>query len=93
MITKQKLTGAVIATTVATLLAVAPLSSALAHSTHAKVHCEGVNACKGKSACKGSNNACKGQNSCKGKGFLSLTEKQCKKAKAKQAAEEAKSSK
>ena len=52
-----------------------------------KVHCEGVNACKGKNDCSTAKNGCKGMGACKGMGFVSMTQADCDKAKAKTAAE------
>lgn len=74
-------TGVAIAAAAAMLFSTAYVTTSFA-ADEAKVQCEGVNSCKGQSACKSAHNACKGQNSCKGQGFLELTKKECKDAKA-----------
>lgn len=74
-------TGVAIATAAAMLFSTGFVATAFAEE-EAKIQCEGVNACKGQSACKTANNACKGQNACKGHGFLEMTKKECKAAKA-----------
>ncbi len=78
----KKLTGLALAAAAAGMFATAGIGSAFA-AEEGKIHCEGVNACKGKSDCKGAKNACQGQNACKGQGYVSMTEKDCKAAKAK----------
>ena len=78
----KKGTGVAIATAAALLFGTAFVGTAAA-ADEGTIHCAGVNSCKGQSACKSANNACKGQNSCKGKGFLEMTKKECKDAKAK----------
>ena len=80
---RLKNSGVAVATAAAMLFGTAFVSTALADSTDAKMHCSGVNACKGQSACKSANNACKGQNSCKGQGFMEMTKAECDAAKAK----------
>ena len=79
--TNRRTTGAALATAAAMFFATAGIGQASAEE--AKVHCMGVNGCKGQSACKTASNACKGQNSCKGTGFVEMTDKECKDAKAK----------
>ena len=78
----QKLTGIALAAAAAGMFATAGIGSAFA-AEEGKIHCEGVNACKGKSDCKSATNACKGENACKGKGFVAMSDKDCKAAKAK----------
>jgi hypothetical protein len=78
-------TGAAIATAAAMLFGTAFVTTAFA-AEEAKIHCDGVNSCKGQSGCKTAKNACRGQNACKGQGFLEMTDKECKEAKAAKAA-------
>lgn len=75
MISKKKLSSAVLAIGAASVFAFTPAISSAA--SHHNVECMGVNACKGHSSCKTSGNSCKGQNSCKGKGFVAMTKSQC----------------
>ncbi len=75
MISKKKLSGAVLALSAASIFAFTPAISAAA--SHHAVKCMGVNACKGHSSCKTADNSCKGQNSCKGKGVVAMTKSQC----------------
>lgn len=82
----QKITGAALAAAAAGLLmtvAVAPVQAQDAK----KMQCEGVNACKGKNDCSTAKNGCKGMGACKGMGFMSMTQEECDRAKAKVAAE------
>lgn len=82
----QKFTGAALGAAAASLLmtvAVAPVQAQEAK----KIHCEGVNACKGKNDCSTAKNGCKGMGACKGMGFMSMTQEECDKAKAKMAGE------
>jgi hypothetical protein len=65
---KLKLTGAVLATSVALLFAAQPLMAD--DSSGAQVKCLGGNSCKGQSSCQTASNSCQGQNSCKGKGWV-----------------------
>jgi len=78
----KKLTGIALACAAAGMFVTAGIGSAFA-AEDGMIHCEGVNACKGKSDCKTAKNACKGQNACKGNGYVSMSEKDCKAAKAK----------
>jgi len=73
----KKLLSATLAAAAAISFAVAPISSASAHTNDVK--CYGVNSCKGKSACKTAKTSCKGQNSCKGQGVMMKSAKKCKK--------------
>ncbi len=61
---------ALLAASVAGLLAMtgALVLPATAHAED--VPCYGVNACKGSGACKGQGNGCAGKNACKGAGFI-----------------------
>lgn len=77
----KKLAGASIAAAAAMMFSAAFVAPSFA-AEDAKVHCDGVNSCKGTSACKSHGHECAGMNSCKGQGFLELTEKECKAAKA-----------
>ena len=78
----KKLTGIALACAAAGMFVTAGIGSTFA-AEEGKIHCEGVNACKGKTDCKTAKNACQGQNACKGLGWVSMTEKDCKAAKAK----------
>jgi hypothetical protein len=80
-----KHSGIALATAAALLFSTAPITGAQA--ADAKVKCEGGNACKGKSECHTAAHACGGQNKCKGQGFVTLTQKECDAAKAKNKAE------
>jgi uncharacterized membrane protein len=77
---KTALTGAVLATAVALMLAGSVASAADDSSGSApQVKCMKGNSCKGQSACKSASNDCKGQNACKGKGFVMTSSiKECK---------------
>ena len=78
----KKLTGIALACAAAGMFVTAGIGNAIA--AEGKVRCEGVNACKGKSDCKSAKNACSpGQNACKGQGYVLMSEKDCKAAKAK----------
>ncbi|MES9942392.1 MAG: hypothetical protein ABW104_07835 [Candidatus Thiodiazotropha sp. 6PLUC2] len=76
MITRRKLASLALASTAATLFAVAPMKSVQAGSD-ANVHCFGVNKCKGHNDCKTANNACKGHAACKGQGFVNMSKHAC----------------
>ena len=78
----KKLTGIALAAAAAGMFVTAGIGSAFA-AEEGKIQCEGVNACKSKSDCKTAKNACKGQNACKGNGYVSMSDKDCKAAKAK----------
>ncbi len=75
----KRLTGALVATAVASLFLAGHVSAAEpAKAAAAKmVKCTGVNACSGKGGCKGATNACKGKNGCKGKGWTEMSDKDC----------------
>lgn len=78
----KKTSSALLSTTAAALLAVAPLTASAQDELSdvdgaIEGKCWGVNACKGHSSCKGATNACQGQNSCKGSGFLVLPLRSC----------------
>ena len=75
----MRLRGLALATTAASLFALAPLA---AHADAAGAdplgYCYGVNACKGKSSCKTAKNGCQFHNACKGQGFIdSVSEGTC----------------
>jgi uncharacterized membrane protein len=74
--------GAALAAAAAMFLSSGIVSTAVAAEA-AKVKCEGVNSCKGTSECKSADNSCKGQNTCKGHGWVTLSDEECKAAKAK----------
>jgi hypothetical protein len=77
----KKRSGTAIATAAALLFTAAMAGSSFAGEP-AKMRCDGVNACKGQSACKTATSGCSGQNACKATGYLELTKKDCKIAKA-----------
>jgi hypothetical protein len=79
MISKTKLTGAVLAMGAASVFALAPVvtASAATSSHHKDVHCYGVNTCKGKAVCGPVANSCKGKNECKGKGYVKMSKEAC----------------
>lgn len=79
-------TGVALAAAAAGLIMTATLAPVHAQEAK-KVHCEGVNACKGMNDCSTAKNGCKGMGACKGMGFMSMTQEECDKAKAKMAAE------
>lgn len=83
----RKLTGAALAAAAASLIMTTAVTSVQAQEVK-KVQCEGVNACKGQNDCSTAKNGCKGMGACKGMGFLSMTQADCDKAKAKMAADE-----
>jgi hypothetical protein len=80
-----KHSGIALATAAALLFSTAPVTGAQA--ADAKVKCEGGNACKGMSECHTATSACGGMNKCKGQGFVTLTQKECDAAKAKNKAD------
>ena len=60
----KKVTGALLATAVASFVLTAP-AIAEPKASSAKVKCAGIHSCKGNSDCKGNGNAkCKGHNAC-----------------------------
>jgi uncharacterized membrane protein len=76
----RAMTGAVIATAVASLFAakIAVAEYNQKGEEAKKVHCHNVNECKGKGECGTATHDCAGKNACKGKGWISLTEEECK---------------
>ena len=73
---KKNKKSALIAASVAGLLAVSGLS--LAKPAFAEdVACSGVNACSGKGQCGGKDHACGGKNACKGKGVVMVSKAAC----------------
>src|SRR5258708_7769229 len=88
IMTKAKLTGAVMATAVALAFMGSAVHAAdSSTAAGAQVKCVGGNSCKGQSACKGASSDCKGQNACKGKGYvMTPTAKECMAAGGKPAA-------
>jgi hypothetical protein len=78
--TKTKLTGAMLATTVALIFAGNAVYAADSSDSTAasQVKCVGGNACKGQSLCQSAESSCKGANACKGKGYvMTPTAKEC----------------
>ncbi len=71
---KKALLAASIAGLIAVAGAVLPASVAYAED----VKCSGVNACKGNGDCGGAGSSCAGSNACKGQGWISVSEKACK---------------
>ncbi len=68
---------ALVAASVAGLLAV---TGAIAFAPSAMAEdapCYGINACKGTGACGGKGHSCAGANACKGQGYLSLPKDTC----------------
>jgi uncharacterized membrane protein len=78
---KNKVTGAMLATAVALIFAgnaVYAADSSDSNAAASQVKCVGGNACKGQSACQSAQSGCKGQNACKGKGYvMTPTAKDC----------------
>jgi uncharacterized membrane protein len=68
--TKSNKKKALVAASVAGLLAVSGLAASTATVFAEDVHCAGVNACKGMGECGGKGNACAGKNACKGQGWV-----------------------
>ena len=68
---KQALVAASIAGLLAVTGAIAFSSPAMAEG----VACYGVNACKGQGACGGKGSSCAGKNACKGAGFVNVDSK------------------
>ncbi len=68
--------SALLAASVAGLMAVTgfALSSPVAYAEG--VHCYGVNACKGTGDCGGKGHSCAGKNACKGQGYKSVESKE-----------------
>jgi uncharacterized membrane protein len=63
---------ALLAASVAGLLAVTG-TLVSSHAVYAEeIHCYGVNACKGTGDCGGKGHSCAGKNACKGRGFLNF---------------------
>ena len=73
---KKSKKNALIAASVAGLLAVSGLSMAKVAFAD-DVSCSGVNACSGKGQCGGKDHACGGKNSCKGKGVVMVSKAAC----------------
>jgi len=69
---------AMIAASVAGLLAAVSVIGATTAQAEDKVPCYGINKCKGEGACGSKDgNACAGKNACKTKGFLKLSKDDC----------------
>ena len=71
-----KLTGALIAASVAGMFATGPMAFA-ADKDGGEIICDGINACKAQGTCAGPGHACGGQNACKGQGHTKTTKKDC----------------
>ena len=69
--------NALIAASVAGLLAVSGFTMAKTALAEDNVNCAGVNACSGKGQCGGKDHACAGKNSCKGKGVVEVSKAAC----------------
>lgn len=85
----RTITGAALAAAAASLIMTTAVGTVHAQEAK-KIQCEGVNACKGQNDCSTAKNGCKGMGACKGQGFMSMTQADCDKAKAKMAAAEKK---
>jgi uncharacterized membrane protein len=75
----NKLTGAFLAASVASLLGSSPASSATppAPKDGGEVKCAGINECRGHGACASATNGCNGQNGCAKQGWVKTTKKEC----------------
>lgn len=67
---------ALLAASVAGLMAIAGVSALSANVYAEDVNCVGVNACKGMGDCGGKNSSCAGKNACKGQGWVKLPSKE-----------------
>jgi hypothetical protein len=89
--TASGIKGIALATAVASLFAVASVSTAYAAGDAAQVKCDKSSSCKGQGACKQASNSCKGQNACKGQGFtMQKDDAACKDAQASASAKDKK---
>ena len=84
MNTRNKLTGAALAATVALVFSTIPVTAtAQSEGNYQWVKCYGINACRGQSTCRITTNQCrvlnkcKGQNACRGQGFVWKTPENC----------------
>lgn len=68
---------ALLAASVAGLLAVAGVAAQSTAAFAEDVHCGGVNACKGKGMCGGAGHSCGGKNECKGAGVVAVSQAAC----------------
>lgn len=68
---------ALLAASMAGLLAAVGAATATPVVSAEEVHCYGINKCKGTGDCGGKGHACAGQNACKGTGFISLEKEDC----------------
>ncbi len=68
---------ALLAASIAGLLAVAGVAVQSTAAYADDVHCGGVNACKGKGSCGGAGHACAGKNECKGTGVVMVSQAAC----------------
>lgn len=70
--------SALLAASVAGLVAVAGALATAGVVYAADVECHGINACKGQGECGGKGNSCAGKNECKGLGWVSkATDQEC----------------
>ena len=67
---------AMIAASIAGMMAVAGSAVFPPAAYAAGVPCYGINACQGKGDCGGKGHSCAGKNACKGKGYVSLPDKE-----------------
>ena len=76
---KKSKKNALIAASVAGLLAVSGFAMSKTAFAEDDVNCAGVNACSGKGQCgsKTGGNSCAGKNSCKGKGVVMVSKAAC----------------
>jgi len=71
---KKALLAASVAGLIAATGMILPATSVYAED----VHCTGINACKGTGECGGKGHSCAGQNACKGQGWVkAASEKEC----------------
>jgi uncharacterized membrane protein len=68
---------ALLAASVAGLLAIAGSISLPATAQAEEVPCYGINACKGTGDCGGKNHSCAGANSCKGEAYIKMEKDLC----------------
>ena len=69
---------ALVAASVAGLMAAAGVMGVTTAQAEDKVPCYGINKCKGTGDCGGkAGNSCAGKNACKGQGFLKLAKDDC----------------
>jgi len=73
---KRNKTKALVAASIAGIVALAGVAIMSAPAYAAGTHCYGINACKGTGDCGGKGHSCAGKNACKGQAWLSMPDEE-----------------